>query len=41
MNQSNSYKSHLTSPKDLVTTHKARRAGFLALALEKNKRAFL
>lgn len=39
MNPTNSYRSHLSGPKDLVTTYEARRAGFLALALEKNKQA--
>ena len=39
MNSFKSYKSHLSGPRDLVTTHEARRAGFLALALEKNKQA--
>ena len=39
MTQSRAYTSHLTSSRDLLTTHEARRAGFLALALEKNKRA--
>src|SRR4030067_2780909 len=30
---------HLKSSKDLETTHKAARAGFVALAFEKNRRA--
>src|SRR5438309_6032524 len=30
---------HLRSDKDLVTTYEATRAGFVALALEKNRRA--
>ena len=33
------YKSHLTSSKDLETTYESVRAGFVAQALEKNKRA--
>ncbi|MCG8353711.1 MAG: type II restriction endonuclease [Chloroflexales bacterium] len=33
------YKNHLQSSSDLVTTYKARRAGFVALALEKNRKA--
>ncbi len=33
------YRSHLASSKDLVTTYEATRAGFVALALEKNRRA--
>jgi hypothetical protein len=33
------YKSHLSSSDDLVTTYEATRAGFVALALEKNRRA--
>ena len=33
------YKSHLSGASDLVTTHDEYRAGFLALALEKNTRA--
>jgi type II restriction enzyme len=39
MNPVNSYKSHLSGPGDLVTTHEEYRAGFIALALEKNTRA--
>lgn len=33
------YRSHLRSSKDLVTSYEATRAGFVALALEKNRRA--
>jgi hypothetical protein len=33
------YKSHLKSSKDLVTSYEATRAGFVALALEKNRRS--
>jgi len=33
------YQQHLTSSKDLETTYEAVRAGFVALALEKNRRA--
>lgn len=33
------YRSHLHSSDDLVTTYEATRAGFVALALEKNRRA--
>lgn len=33
-----SYKDHLSGPSDLVTTHEEKRAGFLALAFEKNIR---
>jgi len=33
------YRRHLHSSKDLVTTYEATRAGFVALALEKNRRA--
>ena len=33
------YRSHLKSSKDLETTYEATRAGFVALALEKNRRA--
>jgi hypothetical protein len=33
------YQSHLQSSDDLVTTYEATRAGFVALALEKNRRA--
>jgi len=33
------YRQHLTSSDDLVTTYEAIRAGFVALALEKNRRA--
>lgn len=39
MSSLNSYKNHLYSAIDLVTTYEAKRAGFLALALEKNKQA--
>jgi len=34
-----SYKQHLQSSNDLVTTYEATRAGFISLALEKNRRA--
>lgn len=34
-----SYRNHLQSSDDLVTTYEATRAGFVALALEKNRRA--
>ena len=33
------YRDHLTSSDDLVTTYEAIRTGFVALALEKNRRA--
>ena len=33
------YLEHLKSSKDLETTYEAVRAGFIALALEKNRRA--
>ncbi len=33
------YLNHLQSSNDLVTTYEATRAGFVALALEKNRRA--
>lgn len=33
------YRRHLRSAKDLITTYEATRAGFVALALEKNRRA--
>jgi hypothetical protein len=33
------YRNHLKSSDDLVTTYEATRAGFVALALEKNRRA--
>lgn len=33
------YRRHLKSSKDLVTTYEATRAGFVSLALEKNRRA--
>ncbi|MEN4100438.1 MAG: AvaI/BsoBI family type II restriction endonuclease, partial [Anaerolineaceae bacterium] len=33
------YRSHLNASDDLVTTYEATRAGFVALALEKNRRA--
>ena len=33
------YQSHLQSNNDLVTTYEATRAGFVTLALEKNRRA--
>ena len=35
----NVYRNHLQSSDDLVTTYEATRAGFVALALEKNRRA--
>ncbi len=35
----NPYRQHLTSGDDLVTPYEATRAGFVALALEKNRRA--
>jgi len=35
----NSYHNHLKSSTDLVTTYEATRAGFVSLALEKNRRA--
>ncbi|HEY3251950.1 MAG TPA: AvaI/BsoBI family type II restriction endonuclease [Ignavibacteria bacterium] len=35
----NAYKSHLKSGESLVTSYEATRAGFVSLALEKNKRA--
>ncbi|NJL40789.1 MAG: restriction endonuclease [Leptolyngbyaceae cyanobacterium SM1_4_3] len=35
----NAYRSHLQSSDDLITTYAATRAGFIALALEKNRRA--
>ena len=35
----NAYHNHLQSSDDLVTTYEATRAGFVALALEKNRRA--
>lgn len=34
-----SYRNHLQSSRNLVTTYEATRAGFVALALEKNRRA--
>lgn len=34
-----SYRNHLRSSTDLITTYEATRAGFVALALEKNRRA--
>lgn len=34
-----SYQNHLQSIDDLITTYEAIRAGFVALALEKNRRA--
>ncbi len=34
-----SYRNHIQSSDDLVTTYEATRAGFVALALEKNRRA--
>jgi len=33
------YQNHLRSSDDLVTRYEARRAGFVALALEKNRRS--
>jgi len=33
------YRGHLNSSDDLVTTYEATRAGFVALALEKNRKA--
>ena len=33
------YQSHLQSGNELITTYEATRAGFVALALEKNRRA--
>lgn len=39
MTQPRPYLSHLRSADDLVTTYEATRAGFVALALEKNRRA--
>jgi Restriction endonuclease BsobI len=34
-----SYRNHLQSIDDLITTYEAIRAGFVALSLEKNRRA--
>jgi len=39
MTPSRPYRNHLRSSDDLVTTYEATRAGFVALALEKNRRA--
>lgn len=39
MTLSRPYRNHLHSSDDLVTTYEATRAGFVALALEKNRRA--
>ena len=39
MTSSPPYKNHLNSSDDLVTTYEATREGFVALALEKNRRA--
>ena len=39
MSQQRPYLDHLRSSDDLVTTYEATRAGFVALALEKNRRA--
>lgn len=39
MTPSRPYRDHLRSSDDLVTTYEATRAGFVALALEKNRRA--
>ncbi len=39
MAQKRAYRQHLISSEDLVTTYAAVRAGFVALALEKNRRA--
>lgn len=38
-NSTRSYRNHLQSSDDLITTYEATRAGFVALALEKNRRA--
>ncbi len=39
MSKNKAYLNHLKSSKDLVTTYEATRAGFVALALEKNRKA--
>lgn len=39
MMPSRPYRNHLRFSDDLVTTYEATRAGFVALALEKNRRA--
>ena len=39
MNKNKPYLNHLKSSKDLVTPYEATRAGFVALALEKNRKA--
>ncbi len=39
MSSSPTYQSHITSSDDLVTPYEATRAGFVALALEKNRKA--
>ena len=39
MNKNRPYLNHLKSSKDLVTPYEATRAGFVALALEKNRKA--
>lgn len=39
MAKKRAYRQHLSSSDDLVTTYEAVRAGFVALALEKNRRA--
>jgi len=39
LNKNRPYLNHLKSSKDLVTTYEATRAGFVALALEKNRKA--
>jgi hypothetical protein len=39
MARSKAYRQHLSSSDDLITTYEAIRAGFVALALEKNRRA--
>lgn len=39
VNAPSAYTDHLQSSEDLVTTYEATRAGFVALALEKNRRA--
>jgi hypothetical protein len=39
MNMAKPYLSHLKTATDLETTYEAVRAGFVALALEKNRRA--
>jgi hypothetical protein len=39
VSSSPTYQSHITSSDDLVTPYDATRAGFVALALEKNRKA--